>query len=170
MSTRNQIDVDSAADMIVRPVTPAGVQPPEAAPQRLNPPPEIRQNVYDVRLLLDELDRDPADFTKIEAVRGMLDSMRQYDPSTTDPASAEMVDDFCEAVESKLAAILTGEPDSAGAIGETANVGKSLGEIAAGWFPEIHRAGAWPFPQQGAPGSGLAGFYLAGRRVKRMAR
>jgi hypothetical protein len=168
-TTRYSGKLDDAADDIMRPVVdPSSVETPGAGKL----PEEIAQNVRDILTLVEDLKRDPNDAAKIGAIRGFLDEMRQYDPPDTNPVKASAIDDFAEAVETFLAKIATEEPepDGAGAIGETANVGKSLGEIAGGWFPEIHRAGAWPFPQQGAPGSGLAGFYLAGRRVKKMAR
>jgi len=173
MATRYNNDLDSAAETIVQPVTPAGVQPPAQPPRSTRLPQETVQNVMDVRTLLADLERDPADGTKAAAVRATLDEMRSYDPSDTDPASARMVDDFCEAVETKLAAILTGGPeeDHAGVIGSPEHVGKSLGQIAAELFPELHGSGgAYPFPDRGAPGSGLANMYLAARRTKGMQR
>ncbi len=155
---------EAAADRILHD------QPEDDLPQG-GPPEEMSQNVRDVLSLLQDLRTNGPDPSTIAAVRGMLDEMRMYDPQETPPEVSGPVDDFCSAVESYLAGMESSYRDpreNEGVVGNPANVGKSLGEIAEETFPELHRADAWGHPRRGAPGSALAQFDAASRRIGRM--
>jgi hypothetical protein len=156
--------LDETADSILNPATePGAVEVPKNGFT-----PDLAQDVRDVLTLIEQIEGGDRSSANIEAVRAMLNAMRQYDPMdpNLDSAAAAAIDDFCAAVDSWLAGVETGDRDgrtNEGVVGNPANIGKSLGQIAEELFPEDHVADAWgkPAGRTAAPGAGLAQFYHA---------
>jgi hypothetical protein len=133
---------------------------------------EVKAAIYDVQSSLDQIEGEAAGPDRsrdIMGVRAKLDQIRQYDPHDPelDPALTAAIDDFAEAVESRLAELESAGADPVGVVGDRTNVGKSLGEIATELFPEAHRADSWGYPSRSAPGSDLVELHLSARRGMR---
>ncbi|MGA2765235.1 MAG: hypothetical protein ABSG17_17950 [Spirochaetia bacterium] len=162
--------VNLGADEIVGRYDPEGGGVP--VPDDGQPHAEAKAAVQNIEIMLQELDdaSGPEADRIIGAIRAAVDQLRQYGDgqADADPQTREALDEYLSDVEGKLPDLP--EPDEGGGEIDQAQTGvsKSLGEIAEEWFPELHQADAWGHPSQGAPGSGLAGFYAASKRTKKM--